>query len=863
MHAKHTTCLEIAKSAHILFYTDQNIKELLKLLSDEFYCVNDSPIPFPTNKKEIEKAIIAHYASVPHGYEIEFLTEEVREVSPDILFVYLQYKIPQTESIFNSSCHIKIHKNSNESTPSCVIISMHISHIITANVYDHTKMRIREARFLNEITQLMATPTKKNATAYLLCNVTKNSIIHKQLGKTIFQTLATKATAEDTMGNFLTQITNQIQSVTEQKKYHSKLSQQKLLEASTQEEVEFSDTILYDTHKHGLHWYYTTFKIFQHPSNDDVLLFITAHNTTHSTLLHSIAQNIAQKEYDFLCCINAENENYYTINNTRKNAYIKSGGGKKYATILEALARKYVISDDFDKFLVKISIAQIESILTKQSSYSITYPIQNGDGTATTKRSTFSYLDKANSLLLHTQTDITETLRNEQRKSLALSSALSAANEAVNAKTTFLSTMSHELNTPINIIVGMTNIATHSLHAPETIKNCLDKIHTASKALLNIVNHVLNMTAINDKSLSLQYIPFFFSNILNQINTHYRINTHSKHLEYIYTIDANVEEQYIGDPLRLQQIIEQLLSNAIKYTLPGGTIALHIAQIERTNTRACLRITVKDTGCGIKQEFIPSLFEPFSQQHAGIRSNYDGTGLGLAISKHLVQIMGGNIKVSSKENEGSEFIATVWLDCPLQENVTHKQPEARKNTKKVAKSQTFESIMLQAFTNKENANIISVKKQTPLRSNIAAITRTDTLKLDTTLFYGKRVLLVEDHPLNAEIAKLLLTNYDFIVEVAENGQIAVNLFTQKPRLYYDLIIMDIRMPIMDGIVATQIIRSQQDDYAHNIPILAFTANSFEKDVRSYKDAGMNEHLAKPLNPKLLYNTLQKMLAPKE
>ena len=288
---------------------------------------------------------------------------------------------------------------------------------------------------------------------------------------------------------------------------------------------------------------------------------------------------------------------------------------------------------------------------------------------------------------------------------------------------------------------------------------------------------------------------------------------------YEENFDENLESYYLADEIKLQQIIVNLLSNAIKFTPEGGKVCFSIQVEEKQKEYDKLRVVITDTGCGIKSQFLPALFEPFTQEHSSKSEVYGGTGLGLAICKSLIDLMDGSIYVESKFKKGSKFIVRLNL-----ERIVNQQTVAEKAAK--------ERLLQMEHKEQNQMNFI---------------------------FLGKRILVVEDHPLNIEVATRLLEKRGFVVHQASNGQEALEMFIRSQENYYQVILMDIRMPVLDGLEATAKIRSMDRVDAQTVPIIAMTANAFDLDKELSKQAGMNAHLAKPIEPVRLFETLRDFL----
>lgn len=540
---------------------------------------------------------------------------------------------------------------------------------------------------------------------------------------------------------------------------------------------------------------------------------------------------------------------------------------------------------------------------------------------------------------------IDEQKDNEAEKNQILRTALGAAEAANNAKTEFLSRMSHEIRTPMNAIIGMTAIALSALDNKERISDCLAKIGISARFLLSLINDILDMSRIESGRMSLAHEKFDFEEMINGLSSLFYPQAEEKGLKFNTVIEGVTEELYIGDSLRLRQILLNILSNALKFTPSGGRIQFTIRQMSRGDKDAWLRFTVSDTGIGMSKVFQKHLFESFEQENPNISIKYGGTGLGLAICKNLVTLMGGSINVHSIEGVGSEFCVDVKLglteesyrrknfdilklrdlktlivdddivtcehaslimsDLGLQaEYVTSgasavleiekgiremkpydivlvdlKMPDmdgiqTAKAIRRLVGAETLVVVMtayewkeIEADARRAGVDFFITK---PLfRSELVdlfekindfseAVYEPETAKGEIQ-FAGERILLVEDNELNLEVAASLLEMKGLTIESACNGLQALEKFCSTPVGYYDAVLMDIRMPVMDGLEAARNIRLFDKSDAQTIPIIAMTANAFDEDVEKSHAAGMNAHLAKPIDPEKLFAVLQEFI----
>lgn len=416
---------------------------------------------------------------------------------------------------------------------------------------------------------------------------------------------------------------------------------------------------------------------------------------------------------------------------------------------------------------------------------------------------------------------VTSSLRRRVRNmTKELKSALEAAEAANTAKTVFLSNMSHEIRTPMNAIIGINHLALENTDLPGNVRTQLEKIDASARHLLAIINDVLNVSRIEAGKTVLKNEEFSFSAMLEQVNAIISDQCRDKRVNYECRLPGRLDEFYIGDDHKLRQILINILGNAVKFTPKGGSVFLQAEETARLGNKATLRFMVKDTGIGISKEYLPKIFQPFSQEHTTAENKMSSTGLGMAITKSLVEMMNGDISVESEKDVGTTFTVVV----------------------------TFGLV-----TNRE-------QKSPPLPQ--PAEPETSATPAPLANLVGKRILVAEDMPVNAEIVMEVLRMKGMEPEHAENGKIALEKFLSHPAGYYDAILMDMRMPVMGGLEAAKSIRSANHENAKTIPIIALTANAFDEDVERSMQSGLDAHLSKPIDPEAIYDALTKLVGRK-
>ena len=405
---------------------------------------------------------------------------------------------------------------------------------------------------------------------------------------------------------------------------------------------------------------------------------------------------------------------------------------------------------------------------------------------------------------------INRLIRWQEGVNRQLVQAAEAAESANRAKSQFLSQMSHELRTPMNAILGLDSIALRDTELSPRTRDELEKIGASSRHLLALINDILDMSRIESGRMDLNEKDFSLREFLEQINVIINGQCEDKGLQYTCRVIGSPDERFRGDDLKLKQVLINILGNSVKFTECPGSVYLSVEELERRGERCAMRFTISDTGIGMEKAFIDKLFDAFSQEDATTTNKYGGSGLGMAITKRMVDMMGGDILVESKKGVGSTFTVTIPLGLSQMEAAPEKEPEEK--------------------------------------------------PMERVSVAGLHLLIAEDQEMNAEVLSDLLEMEDMSSERAENGQIAVEMFARSKESHFDAILMDMRMPVMDGLAATREIRKLSRPDAKTIPIIALTANAFEEDVQQCLQAGMNEHLSKPVDIDALVLTLGRLMA---
>ena len=402
-------------------------------------------------------------------------------------------------------------------------------------------------------------------------------------------------------------------------------------------------------------------------------------------------------------------------------------------------------------------------------------------------------------------TQVNDELRQAQD---AAAEALQSAERASKAKTDFLSNMSHDIRTPMNAIIGITTLMKNELHQPEKLAEHLGKLETSGQLLLGIINNILDMSRIESGKTTLNVEKMNLPQQISQLDSIIRQQAGQR--RQTFTVNTHLQhENVLADPNRLNQVLMNILSNAVKYTPKGGHIRLEVEELPRNEHFARYRFVVQDDGIGMSEEFQKTLFDPFTREEKSGTNKVQGTGLGMAITKSIVDLMGGSISVESAPGRGTRF--EVVLEFPIDTESDHAQK-------------------VQALP--EEAE-------------------------ETSPLSGMKFLCAEDNAINAEILEMLLESKGASCTVCSNGQEIVDAFASVKPGEYDMILMDVQMPVMDGLEATRRIRNGENPLGRIIPILAMTANAFLEDMQKSKEAGMDEHLSKPVDIAALEQTVKR------
>ena len=705
------------------------------------------------------------------------------------------------------------------------------------------------------------------------------------------------------------------------------------------------DMYLFSRRKDGHYCYVSYRAVFtRHPISNEIIAFISEQEAGKEKVQGALLDKILARQFDMVAYL--VNDKYSVVVGdasliAKGSIFPKTREGR-YDTYLKEQVIPVLEGDDSTKKNLDdaLRISTIKDKLKTAEPYVVNIACNIG-GETFYKRLDFYAIDPRADFFILLKSDTTEIQQKQIQQNSRLKAALNEAKQANVAKTAFLSRMSHEIRTPMNAIIGLDNIALHDPNLTPTLKGYLEKIGSSARYLLSIINDILDMSRIESGRMSFRNEEFSFTSFVYQINSLIDGQCKDKGLNYDCQLKGDIGKYYIGDDTKLEQVLINILGNAVKFTDAGGTVTLIIECTAQFDGQSNFRFTIKDTGIGMSKDYLPRIFEPFSQEDDTTTSRYGGSGLGLAITKNIVQMMNGSITVESTKGVGTEFVINVPLKDSARgegEESHEMRPQdfsvlivddellAREHAKSVLGEVGIEAdtcaggkealdLIEMRHARREDYNLILVDWLMPEKDGIA-LTRDirKILGLDTTVIVltaydwyeieeealkagvdtfmskplastnvlyefqqafnrkrqtvpekkvveleGRKILVVEDMPVNAEIMMMILEMRGMISDHAENGKIAVDKFAESPPGFYDAILMDIRMPVMDGLKATEAIRALDHPDAKTVPIIAMTANAFDEDVQRSLKAGMNAHLTKPADPEHLYKTLQELI----
>ena len=672
----------------------------------------------------------------------------------------------------------------------------------------------------------------------------------------------------------------------------------------------------------------------------------------YTATLHSQTNNMIaaiSPEYRAICYVDLDHNNGICLKaHTEIDDGVRQGENYPYFEKSSWYAEKYIAEEYRDAFMKTIDPQEIKNTLDDEHIITYRYMVERNGQESYEMIRIAKVIDHENGATpddgaVHAIaigfSDVDEETRRSMERAQALREALAAAQVANKAKTAFLSNMSHEIRTPMNAIIGLDRIALSDNTISDSTRGYLEKIGSSADHLLKIINDILDMSRIEAGRMTIHNEVFSLDSLLDQINVMIGGQCAEKGLFWEWKLVAPPGKSYLGDDMKLKQVLINILGNSVKFTKEGG-VYFTVERVAEYDGKSVFRFTMRDTGIGMTEDFIPKLFEPFAQEDVSSRSKYGSTGLGMPITKSIIEMMNGEIKVDSKKNVGTTFTVTLTFtdsgqstensdeinlhemnvlivdDNPVDCEFARIELEKAGVNSEIALSgaQAVEMVQLK-HARRESYHMILVDWKMPDMDGLetakrirriigkgSTIVMLTAYKLDEVIdeakdvgvdsliskpleaenilsrykqsfaikadndkakisLKGKRILLAEDVDINAEIMLMLLQMRELQVDRAENGAVAVEMFSTHPVGYYDAILMDMRMPVMDGLQATKMIREMKRIDAQTMPIIALTANAFDEDVQRSLQAGLNAHLSKPVEPESLFETLESLIDP--
>ena len=640
------------------------------------------------------------------------------------------------------------------------------------------------------------------------CNVTANRIV-EMVDQTHAQLLKRFG---DEREAFFTGLGSLIPDETRRKEFYNVFLSKNIKRSFdlgiTQHVVECEISL--DPASRSLRWVSVGIEVVKSPENNDLIGFLTVADITENKMQAQVLDAAIRFDYDYVARLNLNAGSMVMYQSMGKGEQLDGyeyGVSYQYAEAIRRTTERYIVDEDKEFYSKSMAVENIRRQLQSNDIYEFVYRMKEYTGAIRTKRARFVAYDRTGKIVVFSRVDITDIVfqQDEQRKALAES--LSIAQKANQAKSEFLASMSHDIRTPMNAIIGMCDLALEDQSNTRQVNESLQIIQNSSGLLLSLINDILDMSRIESGKMTLAEEGFSIAEQVKIASDRIQSIAEKRALRLELFTDIR-HDRCIGDAVRIHRVVDNILTNAVKFTPDGGAIICRITEGPMRNRNFGLyRFEISDTGIGMSEEQQARAFEPFYRAESSLTSHTEGTGLGLSIAKSIVDYMGGTITLHSTEGVGTTFV----IELPLR------------------------------FARKE---------QVPAARPAAAEVGAGSL-------FGVRILLCEDHPVNQTVAKRILEKAGAIVTVAENGQVGYEMFAQSKPNDFHAILMDIQMPVMNGYEATRAIRESGHPQAKRIPILAMTANAFTEDIQKCLNAGMNDHLAKPIEPKRLCAALQR------
>ncbi len=649
----------------------------------------------------------------------------------------------------------------------------------------------------------------KEFPAYARLNLTSNVVLERMINIPELNRTLPDSTADNELESFVKAATTEGQN----QDLAAALTRKEML-TSFMNGTRSKDWDFYYEFSTGIiKWFKLTAELTSNPHTNCIESNIYMRNITNQKIMSISKDSVLDEEVEYIFWLDMATSQCHFIHQAKNANWLPEEKDEtNYYSMIENMLKNVVSSKDHDSVENFFDLKYLTIKLKDKQAANCTFEIITDNLRIAIKQVRSYYLNSNPNIIVFIYRDITDITLFEKLQNEKLTKAIEQAEKANASKSDFLSRMSHDLRTPMNGVIGIAELAEDELDNPTAIHDDLRKIKSSSKYMVGLLNDILDMAKIESGKLEIRKSRNSAGEIIEFICTQAKALCDQHRINFYCNIDPGKYMNFFinVDRLHCQQIIMNLLSNASKFTPEQGRIEFLIKQTNRNNNTISLEVIVSDTGSGMTKEFQKVMFEAFTQDVNSI--NKQGTGLGLSIVNSLVHLMGGTIACDSAPAEGTIF--KINLDIEILEEIKTESP--------------------QPVGKKEDKKIIDLT--------------------------GKKILLVEDNALNQEISRRILQKKGMEVTIAENGLVALNTFSESEPGEFDLVLMDVMMPVMGGIESAHLLRSIERKDAKSIPIVALTANAFQEDIQKCLDAGMNTHLAKPINPVLLIQTISDLLS---
>jgi len=615
-----------------------------------------------------------------------------------------------------------------------------------------------------------------------------------------------------TVDGFFAQVAGTIEDADDREGFEKEFNRRYLTRMFGDGHIEFSHKLALPGSAGDIRWLDMVVRLIRSPRTGDTEGIVNLYDITDERRRQMIIDQMMSESCDFVALVNAGTDAIEFLQvveeRAKSNLYYQTS---TYTDALRGNLLGYIDPEQTDA-AEKLSLPYIIAQLEHEDSYTYSFGVTDMNGEHLHKQQTYSYADRAHGMLFVVRIDVTEAYRQSLENLQRLQEALDAAEAADRAKTEFLSRISHDIRTPMNVITGMTEFAFQDMDDREKLAQDLEKIRVSNTFLLSLINDILEISKIDSGQMDLHPEPYSYADLLSNVRNMFDPLCAEKGIE-LSVEDREMLGAVVIDKVRFNQIVLNLMSNAVKYTPAGGSIDVVFKGLPNDDGTCRVFVIVKDNGIGMDEEFQKRMFEPFSQDESLDTQllHERGTGLGLAIVKRIVDLMGGTVTVKSALGQGTvitvEVIASMLSDGDAGNPANESEPRADDGTQR-----------------------------------------------------GGHILIVEDHPLNAEITKRLLEEHGYTTATATDGAAGVKMFEEAAPHTFDAILMDIQMPVMNGYEATHALRSLDREDARSVPILAMTADAYAEDIERCRTAGMDGHIAKPVSAADLYRALGQALA---